>query len=90
MSDNDKLIAAMIEELMCRFSYPTKDLRASFPKSEDQIRQTAVALMQHYIDVFKISGSGLVMQPETFPLVRIIANYIDLFTNKDTVHTAAI
>jgi hypothetical protein len=30
------------------------------------------------------------MQPETFPLVRIIANYIDLFTNKDTVHTAAI
>ncbi len=90
MSDNDKLIAAMIEELMCRFSYPTKDLRASFPESEDQIRQTAVALMQHYIDVFKISGSGLVMQPETFPLVRIIANYIDLFTNKDTAHTAAI
>lgn len=90
MVPSDTLIAAMIEELMCKFSFSTNELQRRFPEYADKIRKTAVALMQKYEDVFKLRSGGLEMRAETYPLVRIIANYIDAFTSEDIAHAAAI
>lgn len=90
MSDTDTLLSAMIEELMCRFHLPTKSLQTQFPEHAQLIRQTAIALMSRYTDVFSINSTGLQMHPETYPLVRIVAHYIDAFNSSEVAHAAAI
>ena len=90
MSDTDTLISAMIEELMCRFHFPTRALQTRFPEHERLIRQTSIALMSRYTDVFKINSTGLEMRPETYALVRIVAHYIDAFNSSEVAHAAAI
>jgi len=90
MRESDHLIAAMIEELMCRFRYPTKDLQRQFPRNTEQIRNTAIALIKRYTDVFHLDANGLIMRPEGYPLARIIAEYIDTFSSDATAHAAAI
>jgi hypothetical protein len=90
MSDTDTLISAMIEELMCRFQFPMRELQTRFPEHERLIRQTSIALMSRYTDVFKINSTGLEMRPETYALVRIVAHYIDAFNSSEVAHAAAI
>ncbi|WP_439140954.1 oxygen-independent coproporphyrinogen III oxidase [Planktotalea sp.] len=90
MSDTDTLLSAMIEELMCRFHLPTKSLQTQFPEHAQLIRQTVIALMSRYTDVFSINSTGLQMHPETYPLVRIVAHYIDAFNSSEVAHAAAI
>lgn len=90
MTATDDVVAAMIEELMCRFSFPTHDLQARFPDQAAAIRQTAVSLMSEYPDVFHLMAGGLEMAPETYPLVRVVASYVDRFTAEGVAHAAAI
>ena len=90
MRDTDHMIAAIIEELMCRFSFPTTVLQNRFPASKDALRQTAVSLMNTYPDVFYLSTGGLEMHPAYRPLVRVIARFVDRFTAKKAAHAAAI
>ncbi len=90
MSAQDHLMSRMIEDLMCTFTLPTQGLQQAFPAQANLIRQTAVALMARFDDVFQLSAEGLRMRPETYPLVRIIANYIDTFATVGTAHAAAI
>ncbi|MEP1537986.1 MAG: oxygen-independent coproporphyrinogen III oxidase [Paracoccaceae bacterium] len=90
MTDKDTLVAAMIEALMCKFQYPTRDLERMFPFEADVIRQTSINLMKRYPDVFQLGPSGLTMRTQAYPLVRIIANEIDMFTSSETAHSAAV
>lgn len=90
MSSTDTLIAAMIEQLMCTFAFPSHDLQMAFPEHGPKIHDTAVSLMKTYPDVFKIGAAGLTMRPDTWPLVRIVANHIDTFTANSVAHAAAI
>lgn len=90
MTQNDALVSAMIEALMCRFGFPTQELQRGFPEQKDTIRQSAVNLMKLYPDVFMLESTGLVMRPETYPLARIIAKEIDVFTTEKNAHALAI
>lgn len=90
MTAKDQLVAAIIEALMCQFSYPTQALQTRFPDQEARIRDTAITLMRRYPDVFTLSPAGLDMRPETYPLVRIIAKEVDSFTSTQAAHATAI
>jgi oxygen-independent coproporphyrinogen-3 oxidase len=90
MSGIDHMIATIIEELMCSFRFPTAALQEQFPEHNDALRQTAVSLMTHYPDVFRLSTGGLEMVPAAYPLVRVIASFVDRFTTEEAAHAAAI
>lgn len=90
MTEVDTLIARMVEDLMCRFSFETKALTQAFPDYSAFIRQTSIALMMRFPDVLYIAKGGLKLRPTAKPLVRIIANHIDSFAAKSKAHSAAI
>ncbi len=90
MTPQDMLMAQIIEDLMCRFTFDEKALSAAFPEHGRFIRETAVSLMQNFADVFHISSSGLRMHRETYPLVRVIAGYIDSRVTHAVAHSSAI
>ena len=90
MAQSDVLIAAMIEALMCRFTFPTQDLIRSFPEQSSAIGRAAVNLMQRFPDVFTIGPDGLTMRPDTYPLARIVAKEVDRFTASRSAHSVAI
>jgi hypothetical protein len=90
MTGTDQLIATIIEELMCRFRFPTRALQERFPEHADIIRQTSVSLMSQYPDVFRLGGGGVEMLPFAYPLVRVIASFVDRFTTQEAAHAAAI
>lgn len=90
MTSGDHLISAMIEALMCRFSFPVSELKARFPQHAEVVRQTMVGLMSEFTDVFQMGAKGLEILPRYYPLARIIAKYIDNFASEDVAHAAAI
>lgn len=90
MTATDDVVAAMIEELMCGFSFPTEALQERFAEHSDMIRQTAVSLMAQYPDVFSLKAGGLDMRAGTYALVRVVASYVDRFTAEGVAHAAAI
>jgi oxygen-independent coproporphyrinogen-3 oxidase len=90
MTGTDQMIAAIIEELMCRFRFPTSELQDRFREHANVIRQTAVSLMAQYPDVFRLGSGGLEMLPFAYPLVRVIASFVDRFTTEEVAHAAAI
>ena len=47
-------------------------------------------LMQKFSDVLFISSAGLKIHPEAYPLVRVIAGYVDGRTSLKTAHSSAI
>ncbi|UWR25858.1 oxygen-independent coproporphyrinogen III oxidase [Sulfitobacter sp. S223] len=90
MCTDDALMARVIEDLMCRFTFDEKTLCQAFPDHREAIRAMAVSLMQKFSDVFFISGEGLKLKPEAYPLVRVVAGYVDSRTSKKTAHSSAI
>lgn len=90
MSEIDNLLAQIIEDLMCRFVMDARKLQEAYPLYTDLIRQTKVALMAKFDDVFHLTSAGLEMRPEAYPLVRIIAHFVDRFATHETAHAAAI
>lgn len=90
MTAIDDVVAAMIEELMCRFSFPTEALQERFPEHTAAIRSAAVSLMAQYPDVFALTSGGLEMRAGTYALVRVVASYVDHFTAEGVAHAAAI
>jgi oxygen-independent coproporphyrinogen-3 oxidase len=90
MAPEDALMARVIEDLMCRFTFDEKALGKAFPKHVDAIHAMAVSLMQKFSDVFFISGDGLKLNPDAYPLVRVIAGYVDSRTSTKTSHSSAI
>ncbi|QFT57672.1 Oxygen-independent coproporphyrinogen-III oxidase [Sulfitobacter sp. THAF37] len=90
MSPQDRLIARIVEDLMCRFVFDEAGLRDSFPQEADLIHRTGISLMSRFSDVFYIGRGGLEMREHTRPLVRIIASHVDTFASETTAHSAAI
>ena len=90
MSADDDLMARMIEDLMCRFSFNEKALTEVFPDRQDFIHSTAVSLMQKFSDVFFINSTGLQLHHDAYPLVRVIAGFMDSRTSNQVAHSSAI
>jgi oxygen-independent coproporphyrinogen-3 oxidase len=77
MREEDLLMARMIEDLMCRFAFDERALTQAYPRHCAFIHATAVLLMQQFPEVFHISGNGLQLDHDAYPLVRVIAGFID-------------
>jgi len=90
MSSKDRMMAQVIEDLMCRFIFDEAALGTAFPTYHADIRAMAVSLMQEFSDVFFISSKGLEIKPAAYPLVRVIAGYLDERTTQQTAHSSAI
>ena len=90
MAPEDALMAQVIEDLMCRFTFNEKSLIEAFPDQQQVIRSMAVSLMQKFSDVFFISNKGLQLHTEAYPLVRVIAGFVDSRKAENTAHSSAI
>ena len=90
MGSVDKLMADIIEDLLCRFRLDRVKLAAKHPHDHVAIRTVNVKLMRAFPDIFFIDPDGLAMHDWAKPLVRIIASFIDNFTTSHTAHSTAI
>jgi len=90
MEGTDKLMAVVVEDLLCRFKLDTTKLGAKFPQDQTAIRAIHVHLMRQFPDVFFLNPDGLAMHDWAKPLVRIIARFVDNFAAPQTAHSTAI
>ncbi|MGB3246455.1 MAG: oxygen-independent coproporphyrinogen III oxidase [Sulfitobacter sp.] len=90
MTRSDRVIARIIEDLLCRFVLHTSDLYTAFPAEKATIRAISVMLMRRFPKVFFMNNKGLEMRNWAKPLVRIIASSVDTFSRTETGHSAAI
>ncbi len=90
MGDSDKLMAAIVEDLLCRFKLDTSKLATTFPQDHSAICTINVQLMRQFPDVFFLNPDGLAMHDWAKPLVRIIASSVDNFAAPQTAHSTAI
>ena len=90
MGATDKLVATVVEDLLCRFALDTTTLAEKFPQDHDAIRDMKVQLIRRFPDIFFLNANGLGMHPWAKPLVRIIASFVDKFVAPQTAHSTAI
>jgi len=90
MSTRDKLIAKMVEELMCYFALNRTKLFDAFPDETFFIEKTISLLAKNFTDSFLITSAGLELRENAKPLARIIAKYIDDFSCSGDAHSSAI
>lgn len=90
MGETDKLIAVVIEDLLCRFILNTTKLAQDFPQDHTFIRAIKVRLMHAFPDLFFLNTDGLALHDWAKPLVRIIASYVDTFAAPQKAHSLAI
>jgi len=90
MGNTDKLMAAIVEDMLCRFKLDTSKLAIKFPQDHAAIRTINMQLMRAFPDVFFLNPHGLAMHDWAKPLVRIIASFVDNFAAPQTAHSTAI
>lgn len=90
MSGTDKLIAVVVEDLLCRFTLDTTKLAQDFPQDHLFIRALQVKLMRAFPDLFFLNPDGLGLHDWAKPLVRIIASVVDTFAAPHKAHASAI
>ena len=90
MQQTDKVIAGIIEDLLCRFRLSNRT--GFFDTVADQalVRAATVTLMRRFPNAFFINHTGLQMNEWAKPLARIIANSVDAFSDNDVAYSAAI
>ncbi|KQI67564.1 coproporphyrinogen III oxidase [Loktanella sp. 3ANDIMAR09] len=90
LTPRDRLIATMIEDLMCRFRIDLQRLHASFPDRWSQIETYIAGLMKRFPDVLERRCNVVTLRPEARMLVRIIAHDIDGFRADLVAHSVAV
>ena len=90
MSDQDKLIAYMVENLMCYFKLDKSELLQKFPTEEVFIDQTMTHLKYRFPSSFIHGADYLKLRFYAEPLVRIVAKQIDTFASEKAAHSSAI
>jgi oxygen-independent coproporphyrinogen-3 oxidase len=90
MSKRDKLIAQIVEDLMCYFKMDEAKLLGAFPDEMAFIAQMALRLKNRFSESFSFTSQGLELHDHARPLVRIIAKCIDDFSCEAAAHSSAI
>jgi oxygen-independent coproporphyrinogen-3 oxidase len=90
MTFEDKVMARIVEDLLCRFRLSSASILAEFPSQFATIHATRVMLMRQFPGAFFISAKGLEMYDWARPLVRVIASAVDTFSRNQASHSAAI
>ncbi|MCR8826705.1 oxygen-independent coproporphyrinogen III oxidase [Pseudosulfitobacter koreensis] len=90
LTDQDRLTARMIEQLMCSFAIDAEVLAAEFPDQTAAISQAVAALVAEYPDACFQQGAGMQLRAGFAPLVRIMASHIDRYRAGQVAHSSAI
>ncbi|MEQ6250004.1 oxygen-independent coproporphyrinogen III oxidase [Sulfitobacter sp. HNIBRBA3233] len=90
MRPQDSLVAAIIDDLMCRFALDERALAAAFPAQAAVLRDIVRGLLATFPGLFRIGPGGLHLEEDAHPLVRIIAHHVDSFAATGQAHSAAI
>ena len=77
LSDEDKLIARIIEMLMCRFSIDIAELDRDFPGLEANTATLIAGLETRFAPVLERDGTDVAIRPGLELLVRVIAGALD-------------
>lgn len=87
---DDRLRARMIEELMCHFRVPLRDLAVETGTDEGAIRAVAAGALAAFPEALLMDGVALQVRPEWRPLARVIARYFDAYEMSASGHSLAI
>ncbi len=73
----DRVLACMIEMLMCRFEIDLDDVRQVFPAERPLIDTSIATLRKVFGPYVETSSQKLVIKPEAQPLARLMCNTLD-------------
>lgn len=90
LSVHDRLIATMIEDLMCRFALDLRALGTAFPDKWLRIERYVGGLLARFPDVLDRQGDVVAVRPGGRMLIRIIAHDIDGFRAELDAHSVAV
>ena len=82
LNDHDKLIAKLIESLMCYFAVSSSQLISEFPQQKTEIQIALCKLKERFSEVCSYESGQLIIYPEARGMIRVIANYLDKFSTK--------
>ena len=86
----DRVVAQMVEDLMCRFALDSIDLGRRFPQQEAFIAETLARLAKQFPGAIERRSNLLRLRPEARPLARIMAHQIDAFASEGPGYSTAI
>lgn len=90
LSAADRLVARMIEELMCTGRLDAAALGAEFPDQTAKIHSDVNQLTQQFNGVVQLEGGLLQVAPAHFALLRLMAAALDPREAKAQAHSVAI
>ena len=77
LSQSEKVVAHMIERIMCRFELDVPSIRQAFPSASPLIDQLLNTLQKVHFARIDASPERLVIKPEYRPLARMVCNTLD-------------
>jgi oxygen-independent coproporphyrinogen III oxidase len=90
LSSADKLIADMIEQLMCRSELDLPVLLQRYPDKRADMETLGSGLLARFPDALQRRGDRIAIAPDCMMLHRIIAHQIDTFRSNLAAHSAAV
>ncbi len=90
MTEDDTLIAEVIERLVCDFRLDFSTLERRFPKDREKLKQIAAVLMDAFPDILERTGSVIEIPEQFQPIVRVVAHRLDAYVQDGKAHSAAI
>ncbi|MFZ3581845.1 oxygen-independent coproporphyrinogen III oxidase [Loktanella sp. DJP18] len=86
----DQVVAQIIADLMCRFTFDPDALARRFPDQARLIATAGSMLRDRFGPLFDAPGNAMTLQGDARPLVRIIAQHVDGFVGVSGGYSAAI
>ncbi len=90
MSDEDKLRAKMIENLMCRFELDFKALSDTFGVTIESLKERVAHVPERFGDYVDMRGNKLRITESARLIARLVANELDTFAMLDGRHSRAL
>ena len=90
LSDDDKLRAQIIMDLMCYFEFRESELRSAFPNKIQLIQEIKGMFEVRAKRLFETVNQNMRLVENAKPLVRIVAAYVDQHVSVQDGHSPAV
>ena len=84
LTHNERVVACMIEMLMCRFEIDIDAVHQKFPASVDFVDKLLDGLRKVYETHLKISPASMVIKKRSQPLARMVCSTLDQLSGSNT------
>ncbi|MEM1378376.1 MAG: radical SAM protein [Pseudomonadota bacterium] len=82
---NDRLVAGMIEMLMCRFELRLDDIVTRFPAGREFAIRAIRLLSESFEQVLDVTPERLAIKPNAYPVARLLCNALDEMGRNEAV-----